>query len=127
MSVDIDVDTSSAEAYLEENEEENMTAIDNLVKYLANNICDEAKRLCPVRTGRLRDSIRVEEISDKICDVVAGGIEVSGKFVNYAVFVEYGTRYFVGRFYMHSALETIKAKFKSLVEQVKTMVIPEFK
>lgn len=43
-----------------------------------------AKRLCPVKTGQLRNSITVTDIPDEV------GVEV-GSNVEYAAYVEYGT------------------------------------
>ena len=44
----------------------------------ANNICQEAKNLCPVDTGRLRDSIHVE-IKGTRYDIVADAKDDKGR------------------------------------------------
>lgn len=53
---------------------------------LAQDITDDAKRLCPVNTGRLRDSIHVETVDDGTREIVAGSDEI-----DYASYVEFGT------------------------------------
>lgn len=47
-----------------------------------------AKELVPVKTGNLRRTIRIGEVTDHSVDVVAGGTSSVG----YAMFVEFGTR-----------------------------------
>ena len=56
----------------------------------AVNMVQVAQSLCPVDTGSLRDSIRVEQHPDKIV-VKAGGLVVNpktGRVVDYATIVE---------------------------------------
>lgn len=56
-----------------------------------------AKTLCPVRTGHLRASIKVVKLSD-------GGYRI-GTDVNYAVYVEFGTRYMHAQPFLRPALQ----------------------
>lgn len=54
----------------------------------ANKVSNQAKRLCPVDTGRLRSSITMDLGQDG-----DGLFAMVGTNVNYAEFVEFGTRY----------------------------------
>lgn len=71
----------------------------------------DAKRYCPVDTGRLRDSITHEIEKGK--DRVTGRV---GTNVVYGVFQEYGTRYQSGKPYLRPALEKNKSKIKQLLK-----------
>jgi len=73
----------------------------------------EAKTQVPVRTGLLRDSIRIESKTPFEYRVIAGGgrYKEKGK-PYYAPFVEFGTRKMSPRPYMRPAFE----KAKSLIE-----------
>lgn len=63
----------------------------------ADEIVGEAKRLVPVRTGRLRNSIGIEEIR-KLSIVIAATAP-------YAGIVEFGTSRMVARPYMRPAIQ----------------------
>lgn len=58
-----------------------------------------AKSLCPVDTGRLRSSI-----TNRIARDGQGLVGIVGTSVEYAVHVEFGTRYMVGRSFLRRAL-----------------------
>jgi HK97 gp10 family phage protein len=66
-------------------------------KLVAAWVRDDAKELCPVDTGSLRKSIRVETTRSggvETVGVAAGGYIINpktGRRVDYASFVEYGT------------------------------------
>lgn len=64
-----------------------------LMRRLAGEIAEDAKRLAPVRTGRLRDSIHVAEVSDTHAIVQADprNPDADAEDAPYAGFVEYGT------------------------------------
>jgi HK97 gp10 family phage protein len=74
---------------------ENMNEVDTeaLLRRLAGEIAADAKRLAPVRTGRLRNSIHVAEVSDKHAIVQADPRNPDASAGNepYAGFVERGT------------------------------------
>lgn len=55
-----------------------------------------AQQLCPVRTGRLRDSIEIERDGD--------GRRIGSK-LNYAIYVEVGTRHEPAQPYLRPALQ----------------------
>jgi HK97 gp10 family phage protein len=77
----------------------------------------EAKQVCPVRTGFLRASIQVEQgigVSD-----IGGQSERLVATAPYAGFVERGTGKMVGRFYMQSAFMTaLPAMSTALSERI---------
>lgn len=60
-----------------------------------------AKQLCPVDTGRLRSSIQMTDPRQVSADVLS--IRV-GSAVNYARYVELGTRYMRARPYLRPAI-----------------------
>lgn len=69
-----------------------------LVK-LGLRVQNEARILCPVDTGRLRSSIQMVEGQD------GRGVYVTvGTNVEYAAFVEFGTRFMAAQPYMRPAL-----------------------
>ncbi len=63
----------------------------------------EAKRRCPVATGRLRSSIRYTMRS-----TVGGPVGVVGSDVSYATYQEDGTRFMEGRHFLRDALASAK-------------------
>lgn len=69
----------------------------------ALNVQAGAKRRCPVKTGRLRNSIAVE--------MIGSGMEAHvGTNVHYAPMVEFGTRRMAARPYLFPALEEERPK-----------------
>ena len=67
-----------------------------------------AKELCPVDTGRLRNSISHETDSDSV---------YIGTNVEYAAFVELGTSRMKARPYLRPAAETYTNEYRALAEQ----------
>lgn len=57
--------------------------VEDVLMEIARRIEAEMKDLAPVRTGKLRDSIRIK--------VYPGRIEIGPEGVDYAVYIEYGT------------------------------------
>jgi len=70
-----------------------------LLRAIGNEIVEKAKEHCPVRTGTLRDSIRILEVNDD-------GVEV-GSDVPYAHFVEYGTEKMSPRAFLRRAVREV--------------------
>lgn len=70
----------------------------------------DAKRMCPVDTGRLRASITHE--TEKSGDEVIGRV---GTNVEYGVYVEYGTSKMSAKPYLRPSLEKNKGKIKRLL------------
>lgn len=64
---------------------------------VAQQIRTDAARACPVDTGRLRQSLTVQKIGD-------GHYRV-GTNVNYAAYVEFGTRFRAATPYLRPAIE----------------------
>ena len=66
-------------------------AADNKLKEVAESIANDARALCPVDTGSLRDSIEVRESKFKEGGYIVGA-QLSGNYDRfYASFVELGT------------------------------------
>lgn len=59
------------------------TSVFEIVMVVAKRIEEEMKALVPVKTGKLRDSIRIK--------TAPGRIEIGPEGVDYAVYIEYGT------------------------------------
>ena len=75
-------------------------------------VVHRARELCPVKTGALRDSIRVERLGLTRVKLVAGGYEyrnpVTGLPVNYAIYVHEGTSKMPARPFLKVALAVEK-------------------
>jgi len=69
---------------------------------LGVRVATEAKRRCPVDTGRLRSSIGVE-----LTVSAAGPTVTVGTNVEYARYVEEGTRYMAARPFLRGALAAV--------------------
>ena len=67
-----------------------------------------AKRLCPVDTGRLRNSITHQQYDDHT--------EVIGTNVEYAPYVELGTVRMKARPYLRPAAENHTGEYKTIIE-----------
>lgn len=72
---------------------------------MAEAIKDRAQQLVPVDTGRLRDSIRVNELGPRSYTVGPGDE------VEYAEYVEYGTSRMAAQPYMRPAIELARQEF----------------
>lgn len=69
-----------------------------------------AKKLCPVDTGRLRNSITHQQYDDHT--------EVIGTNVEYAPYVELGTTKMGARPYLRPAAEGHTAEYKAIIQHV---------
>ena len=69
-----------------------------------------AKKLCPVDTGRLRNSITHLQRDENT--------EVIGSNVDYAPFVELGTHKMAAKPFLRPAAEGHGAEYKAVIEQV---------
>lgn len=67
-----------------------------------------AKQLCPVDTGRLRNSITHQQMDENT--------EVIGTNVEYAPYVELGTRKMTARPYLRPAAENHSAEYRAVLE-----------
>lgn len=84
--------------------------VSKLVKDTLYNIERDAKKKCPVDTGRLRGSITTNIISTYSGEV--------GTNVEYAEYVEYGTRYQSAQPYFEPAVETNEDKFDDVLDEI---------
>jgi len=78
--------------------------LNKAVERIACLVEGEAKRLCPVRTGRLRASIHTGKIED--------GVYYVGTNVHYAPYVEFGTRKMAARSYLRPAAKKVVSLVK---------------
>ena len=89
--------------------------LQKFVKDEAYKLMDIAKRTVPVATGRLRDSHRVEsDGADKNlieASVVAGGLNIRGKFVDYAAAVHEGVKVRSGWPWLENSLRFLAPGF----------------
>jgi HK97 gp10 family phage protein len=84
------------------------------LRMIAVMIEAEAKRLCPVDTGRLRASITYEIDETRLIARV-------GTNVIYAIFVEMGTIKMVARSFLRAALEVVRPKIPGILKQAYRM------
>jgi HK97 gp10 family phage protein len=81
-----------------------------LVRRAAFEIEARAKVLAPVRTGNLRNSIQTDVESDGLTAHVGTGVE-------YAAYVEFGTRRMAPRPYLAPAAEAVRAQIGRLARR----------
>ena len=84
--------------------------VSKLIKNTLHNIERDAKKSGPVDTGRLRGSITTNIIS-----TYSGEVETN---VEYAKYVEYGTRYQSAQPYFEPAVEKNEDKFNEELDKI---------
>lgn len=111
MKLEIKI-TSDAEKLLKKfnNTDKVEKDVSKLVKDTLYNIEKDAKRDCPVDTGRLRGSITTNIISTYSGEV--------GTNVEYAEYVEYGTRYQSAQPYFEPAVDENEDKFNGALDEI---------
>lgn len=82
----------------------------DVIRETVADIETEAKQRAPVDTGALRDSIKGRVINQNAGEVTAGG-----GAVNYATYVEEGTRFAPAQPYMHPAADAARPRFEAAV------------
>ena len=96
-------------------------ALDEALNEIAEKIWDDAKGFAPVDTGSLRKSIRVEKKGKLEVQVIAGGGGVinprTGREVDYAGYVEFGTSRMSPQPYMQPALEKNRDEILRVVKE----------
>ena len=96
-------------------------ALEEALEEIAEKIRDDAKSFAPVDTGSLRKSIRVEREGELQFSVVAGGGGVinprTGREVDYAGYVEFGTSRMSPQPYMQPALEKNRDEILKIVKR----------
>jgi len=97
-----------------------------VLKTVAENTRDTAKELCPVDTGSLQRSIRVQVHARPAGHVHSVGISAggyvtnprTGRKVDYAVHVEYGTSRTPAQPFMRPAVEQHKKELQKRMKEV---------
>ncbi len=111
MPIEIRLDDRSIDElkkWLKERPEKTIKELNDAVRKSIISVEGQAKRNAPVDTGRLRASINREE------RYLEGEVYTG---VRYAIFQEYGTKYFKGRYYMTNAVKMLKAKIITFFEK----------
>ncbi len=114
MSVSVTLDTKGLDALLAHWD----AGVAAILDKVAADVLAESQRTVPVVTGNLKNSGQVEPGDDQYSRYIHYQAE-------YAAYVEFGTRFFSGRFYLTPAVEhhrndlqkDFKSFFGSLVEK----------
>ena len=86
-------------------------AVKTVVKKNGSRLQQQAMENAPVDTGTLKRSITL--------DITGGGMSAESEAtVQYAGYVEYGTRYMEAQPYMRPALKEVSKQFKSDMEKL---------
>ena len=94
-------------------------ASDNATEKIASRIVDNAKFNCPVKTGRLQKSIRYSKATGGFGGRSIGSWQI-GAYTPYASFVEFGTRYMAGRYFVRNAFLMVQPDInRTLREQIR--------
>jgi len=111
MSIEVELRVEGSEEFAQKMEQVNVYMQRNVrrkLQDLGSDIHATARRLCPVRTGRLRDSIYTK-LEDWILKVGAGA--------PYAVFVELGTRYMRGFYFITEAVQLHLPRLHAIIRE----------
>lgn len=122
MSINLDLDSGTLKQDLAVLPEKMLEYAFEVLLKQAELIRDLAKVYVPVDTGALRDSIRVERGGEglhwRMVKVRAGGYVVNpdtGKLVDYAGYVEMGTKYMSARPYLQAAVEEVTPTIAEMI------------
>jgi HK97 gp10 family phage protein len=114
--IQVEIDTKTIDGvrkWLLERPKEMIEQLNRAVKFSVIDVERQTKTNSPVDTGLLRTSVHhiTRELEG---EVIAG--------VKYAIYQEYGTRYFRGRYFMTNAVNSLKTKineyFRKALEKV---------
>ena len=84
---------------------------DSLIDLMSESVLSDAMSEVPVNTGRLQESITINKLGlEKAASIGTG--------VDYALFVEYGTRYMPAQPYLRPAIDALNSKVNGMIEQV---------
>lgn len=86
-----------------------------VTRFTAERVVEEAKSRAPVRTGTLRDSIRVRRVNQYRNDVVVGA--------PYGQFVEFGTSRMAAQPFFIPAAESVRDEFIKLAREALRTVV----
>ena len=90
---------------------------------MERNIKDVSRRVMQKRTGNLGRSIRARDIEFAKSEVVINPIS-EGADVNYAIHLEYGTRFITPRAFIRKGVEQSREKIQQIfAEEAKNVVI----
>ena len=92
-----------------------LAAAEIALAFGANDIVADAKSRCPVKTGKLRDSIKTDEVADGIAYDFSANAK-NDKGIAYGQFVEFSPR---GKPFLYPA---IQANVKSIKQNIKSAV-----
>ena len=84
--------------------------LDAVAEAAAKDIVTEAKTLCPVKTGALRESIEYSKVRTLAYEIVVG--------MYYAPFVELGTVNMAARPFLTPAVDVVDPMFRAAIENV---------
>lgn len=122
MSIVLDLTDPTVKQKLAELPEKMTEAAYQIMMEQAHLIVGLAQVYCPVDTGSLRDSIRVERGGEgkawREVRVRAGGYVTNpetGRIVNYARFQEEGTRYIIGIHFLSDAVEQVRPTIEEMI------------
>lgn len=107
--IDVSLDANRLMEFLVHSEE-NLggfrDVLENLLRDSMDEVVEKAKADAPVRTGRLRDSIRSELGPEELSYIIrADPVDDEGK--SYAVFPEFGTSLQEGQFFLTGNLNDV--------------------
>jgi HK97 gp10 family phage protein len=94
------------------------------IKGQADGLAEAIREVAPVRTGKLRDSVKVRRRRNELdFEVTAGGDETtrearegSGVMVDYAVFTEYGTTHEEAEPFFYPTFRAREAGIREAIE-----------
>jgi len=102
-------------------EEKLSKALAEALEEISEKIRDDAKNFAPIDTGALRKSIRIEKKGKLQVSIIAGGGGVinprSGREVDYAGYVEFGTSRMAPQPFMQPALEKNRDEILRIVKE----------
>jgi HK97 gp10 family phage protein len=81
--------------------------VQQALQQIAQMVMMRARQLAPVRTGRLMQSIYAQMEGEYAFKVVC--------YVPYALFVEFGTRYIMPRYFLTRALQESSSQFLQII------------
>ena len=91
------------------------TKVDKALEEIGGKCETYAKKLCPVDTGHLRNSITHQRATDNVAEEAA---ELVGSNVEYAPYVELGTYKMDAKPYLRPAVEDHQGEYHDIVERI---------
>ena len=124
MSINLDLADPNIKEKLARLPEQMLDWAEEVLLEQAHLIVGLAQVYCPVETGSLRDSIRVERGGEgqfwRKVSVRAGGYVTNpntGRIVDYAVYQEEGTPYISGQHFLSQAVEEVKPTIADMIKE----------